>query len=280
MKIAFCFLSYGDIEHQNAWTQFFDSDKSSKSDKSAIFLHRADGVSVSTLPGCTVIPPIKTSWGTFSLLQAQQNMFAEAFKDPTVYKCVLLSGDTIPLYKFDVVYNRMCRDDKGYMRQIAPNAQVLATDKKVHMAAWPPEKPWKGNFISQWVVFNRFHVQLLHEHWTMIHNVFKDANIPDEYVYFIFFNGFGCIDTFHNSSPMYVSHSKRISPCKLKHHSVPLTYHRQNFTPQEVDKIYRSGHLFLRKVCPLTTVHMDWSKARPLQDNGGFSLITKRFRKA
>lgn len=274
MKIAFCFLSYGDIEHQNVWTRFFEA-----ADQYAIFLHRADGLTVSTLPGCTVIPPIKTAWGTFSLLQAQQNMFTEAFNDPTIQKVILLSGDTIPLYTFDVVYKRLCNDDKGYMRQIAHNAVVQTTDKKIQTASWP-DKPWVGKFISQWVVLTRNHVQMLHDNWPMLQEVFKNANIPDEYMYFIFFNGFGAIDTFHNSSPMYVSNSKRIIPCVRKHHSVPLTYHRPNFTPQEVDKIYRSGHLFLRKVCPMTTVHMDWSKARPLQDNGGFSLITKRFRKA
>jgi hypothetical protein len=276
MKIAFCFLSYGDIEHQNVWSRFFES---ATSDKYAIFLHRADELTVSTLPGCTVISPIKTAWGTFSLLQAQQNMFEEACKDPTVYKCILLSGDTIPLYKFDTIYNNLCNDDKGCMRQIARTAVVHVSDKKIHMTAWPSEKPWKGNYISQWVVLNRAHVELLHEHWTMLHSVFKDANIPDEYMYFIFFNGFGCIDTFHNSSPMYVSHSKNMIRCPRKHHSVPLTYHRPNFTPQEVDKLYRSRHLFLRKVCPTTTVRMDWSKARPLQDNGGFSFIMNRLRK-
>jgi len=206
-------------------------------------------------------------------------MFTEAFKDPMVHKVILLSGDTIPLYTLDVIYTKLCSDDKGYMRQIAPNAVVQTVEKKIHTTAWP-DKPWKGNFISQWIVLNRMHFNLLQEQWTMLHEVFKDANIPDEYMYFIFFNGFGCIDTFHNSSPMHVSHSKRIIPCSRVHHSVPLTYHRQNFTPQEVDRIYRAGHLFLRKVCSMTTVHMDWSKSRPLQDNGGFSLITKRFRKA
>lgn len=275
MKIAFCFLSYGDIEHQNVWAQFFESAK-----KHAIFLHRADGQTETNLPGCTVIPPIKTAWGTFSLLQAQQNLFNEAVKDPEVQKVVLLSGDSIPLYKFDVVYNKLCRDDKGYLRQIAQSVVVPITDKRVHTAAWPSDKPWVGKFNSQWVVLNRTHVQMLQDNWPMLQRVFKDANIPDEYLYFTFFNGFGCIGTFHNASHMHVSHSKKVFPCGRNHHSVPLTYHRQNFTPQEVDKLYRSGHLFLRKVCSTTNVHMDWNKKRPLQDNGGFSLIMKRFRKA
>lgn len=265
MKIAFCFLSYGDIEHQSVWIPFF-----SQGTQHAIFLHRADGLQTSTVPGCIVVPPIKTAWGTFSLLQAQQIMFEAAHKDPDITKFVILSGDSIPLYTFPTVYEKLTKDDKGYMRRIANTATVY---NNVHRAAWPAEKPWNGLFISQWVVFNRTHVELLREHWPMLQAVFQHSSVPDEFMYYIFFSGFGYIESFHPSSHMYVSHAKSTVRCDLKHHTIPMTYHRPNFTPTDVERIYRTGYLFLRKVCPKTTVYMDWTKPRPLRDNGARAMM-------
>ena len=266
MKIAFCFLSYGDIEHQSIWSSFFG-------DKHAVFLHRADGLTTSTLPGCIVIPSIQTAWGTFQLLQAQQNLFEEACKDPDVMKCVLLSGDTIPLYTIDKVLAKLSGDDKGYMRPIANSATVMTTEKKIELSAWPIGMLWKGSFVSQWVVLHRDHVQLLHDHWPMLVQVFQNAHIPDEYMYYIFFYGVGVIDSFHMSSPMYVNHSKRVIQCEIKHHATPMTYHRSSFTPLEVKNIYKSDCLFLRKVCPKTTIYMDWNKPWPLRNNGANTLM-------
>jgi hypothetical protein len=268
MKIAFCFLSYGDIEHQTVWIPFF-----SQGTDHAIFLHRADGLQTSTMPGCIVVPPIKTAWGTFSLLQAQQIMFEAAHKDPDITKFVILSGDSIPLYTFPTVYEKLTKDNKGYMRRIANLASVMTTEKTIHTDAWPAEKPWNGLFISQWVVLNRTHVELLKENWTMLQTVFQHAAIPDEYMYYIFFSGFGHMDSFHPSSHMYVSHAKRAVRCDLNHHAIPMTYHRPNFAPIDVERIYNTDCLFLRKVCPKTKVYMDWTKQRPLRDNGARGMM-------
>ena len=267
MKLAFCFLSYKDIEQQAVWKTFFEM---GNKDQYVIYLHRSDGIHESSLPDCKVIPTIPTRWGKFSLLQAQQNMYNEAFCDPTVHKFILLSGDSIPLYSFAKIYQYLMKDDKGYMQPIADSSTVTHTSN-----AWPNDRPWKGHFISQWTILNRSHIQLLQENWTMLEKVFSDAHVPDEYMYYIFFNGFGYIDSFHTSSHMYVTHSIDTNACSIAHHAKPLTYHHNNFTPLHVEKIYSTKCLFLRKICSKMVVRMDWTMPYPLRNNGSNSLINR-----
>ena len=265
MKLAFCFLSYKDIEHHHVWTYFFER---APRHQYAIYLHRSDGQEESILPGCIVIPTIKTEWGTFSLLQAQQNLFNEAIKDTEVTKCMLLSGDSIPLYTFATIYQRMIQDNKGYMQPIAATSKFAFKSD-----AWPADRIWDGKYNSQWVTLTRMHIQMLQENWEMLGNVFKDAYIPDEFMYYIFFNGFGCIDTFHMEPYIYINYATTPTPCSIKHHARPLTYHSNNFTPIHVQQIYATKCLFLRKVCSQTVVRMDWSKPQPLRNNGANGLI-------
>ena len=265
MKLAFCFLSYNDIEQHDIWLSFFER---GNKDQYVIYLHRSDGIRESSLPGCNVIPTIPTAWGKFSLLQAQQNMYNEAIRDPDVCKFILLSGDSIPLYSFSKIYQHLMKDDKGYMQLIAESSTVTYTSD-----AWPVDKPWKGHFISQWVILNRFHVQLLQENWTMLEKVFTNAHAPDEFMYFIFFNGYDCIDSFNKSSHMYVNHATDTIACSIAHHAKPLTYHRNNFTPLHVEQIYSTKRMFLRKICPKTVVRMDWNMPYPLRNNGSNSLM-------
>ena len=132
--LAFCFLTYGDVEHREIWKPFFAA---APPDQYTIFIHRKEGEG-SALPA-TVIPTQATEWATWSLVEVQQSLFREAAKNPAVTKLILLSADTIPLYSFSALYKALMADDKGYIRRLEYKQSAT---KVPNTAAWP-KRPWR-----------------------------------------------------------------------------------------------------------------------------------------
>lgn len=106
-KIAFCFLLYDKIIHNNAWlTFFFNKNQSNKSYN--IYSH------LKTVTKDTQqwiydksIPTIETEWCGENLVQAWVNMIIEGLKDPQNKYFILLSGECIPLYEFQETYDKI-----------------------------------------------------------------------------------------------------------------------------------------------------------------------------
>jgi hypothetical protein len=248
MKLAFCFLSYGDIVQTALWKLFFkDADPSTYT----IVIHMSQGPSVSALEGAIVIPTRPTGWGQFNLVEAQQALFDQAIDDPAVQKCVLLSGDSIPLYNFTTIYSQLMSDDKGYLAYVVPSSRGhKSREGQVRKKAWPRDRPWKWYVASQWTVLHRSHVTLLRDNWALIQSVFNVQDfIADEHTYPVFFNGFGQLPSFHTTPIMRVSWSGKRIRCRHRHRSAPLTFHTPNFNEQTLKQIYDSGCLFMRKLC-------------------------------
>ena len=274
--LAFCFLTYKDVDHLEVWAPFFAA---ASPDQYAIFIHRKEGTG-SELPA-TVIPTQPTEWGTWSLVEAQQSLFRTAMENPAVTKCILLSGDSVPLYSFAALYTAIMADGKGYIRKAKHKRSVT---KIPNLEAWPRSKPFKWSLSSQWVILNRIHITALEEHFVMLSAVFGSMIIPDEHVYVIFFEGFGLLNTFHLvppicvqwdhkpisiqnmlCKPMYLFQrpvKKRI--CSEPHRDRPHTFHAEEFTKAKVAEIYRSGAFFLRKVCRIAPLSVDLSRERIL----------------
>jgi len=246
MKIAFCFLSYGDVIQTALWKLFFkDADPSTY----RIVIHMSQGPSVSALEGVTVIPTQPTGWGQFNLVEAQQALFERAIEDPAVQKCVLLSGDSIPLYDFTTIYGRLASDDKGYMAYKVPaNMTHINREKQPRKNEWP--RHWKWYLTSQWSILHRRHVELLRSNWSLVQRVFNVPNfIADEHMYPVFFNGFDELTSFHATPVMWVSWTGRRKRCTQQHRSAPFTYHTADFNEMTLKHIYDSGCLFMRKIC-------------------------------
>jgi len=275
--LAFCFLTYKDVDHLKIWTPFFAA---APPDQYAIFIHRKEGTG-SELPA-TVIPTQPTEWGTWSLMEAQQCLFRMAMADPAVTKCILLSGDSIPLYSFAALYKALMADDKGYIRK---SSNKRSNKKIPNLAAWPSSTPFNWSLTSQWVILTRAHVTALDDNFPTLRTVFEHMSIPDEHVYIIFFDGVGLLDTFHLIPPVHVQwdpkhhtlHTMlcapitrfnrppvRNRPCSEWHRDRPHTFHAEEFTVGKVAEIYASHAFFLRKVCRITPLQFDLSRDRIL----------------
>jgi len=270
--LAFCFLTYRDVEHREIWEPFFAG-----AGQAMVVIHRKEGTGSWLhevgVPGLTttVIPTQPTEWGTWSLVEVQQSLFRAAVANPAVTKCILLSADTVPLYSFAELYSRLMADDKGYIGHI-PNKR--SNRKHPNQAAWSGA-PFRWSLTPQWVILNRSHVAALEAKFSMLRAVFGAMYIPDEHVYIIFFDSFGLLGSFHLTAPIHVQwdqthrtiHTMMCAPllhaqrrptpriaCAERHRDRPHTFHAVELTAAKLDAIYASGAFFLRKVCRLATL--------------------------
>jgi hypothetical protein len=249
VKLAFCFLSIGDIAHRTAWSAFFQGVPSTDY---AIWLHRADGHATSALPGARCVPSHGTTRATFSIVKAQQVLFEAACQDESVSKCILLSGDTVPLHPFETVSKAIMSHARGVLAW-----EAVASDEQASRArltrryAWPREWEWVWRVASQWCALTREHVQLLSRYWGLLFHVFFTSHTPDEHLYPVFFHALGLLDSFVREPFMYVDwlHPTEARPCGREHHLYPRTFHLEDLTPSRVRELRQRNRLMLRKVC-------------------------------
>jgi hypothetical protein len=251
-------MTYNDIVHINAWRSFFaDASRNTYS----IYLHSKAAITRSDISGCIIIPTQPTDWGAFNLVEVQQALFVKAHEDSDNYKFILLSGDSVPLHSFATVYAGLTKNNKGCMH--FEQNRSIEREQTVDKTAWPSNVKWEWLKSTQWIVFNREHIELLRQHWSMLTATFSKSYIPDEHLYSVFFNAFGYKTTF--SSPiMYCTFKQKSTSCIVEHRAVPKTHHYQDLTSAQLDTIYGTGAMFLRKVCETTDLVYDWSKIRPL----------------
>jgi len=258
MKIAFCFMSYGDIVHANIWRRFFQD---ASAEQFCTVLHTVNGITATMLPSCRIIPTQPTAWGAFSLVEVQQALFEEACKDPDVCKCVLLSGDALPLYTFPYLYKKLTADDKGYM-YYNDKHDGTAFMPLIQRTAWP--HPLRYSLTYQWCILTRRHVAALTAEFPMIRQVFGRSYIPDEHVYSMFFEGLNLLSTFHLQMSTLVLWQGRKACCSITHSQKPVTLHTIDFTAPFLQKLYESPCFFIRKICRTALIATSWTADRIL----------------
>jgi len=263
-------MTSDDIEQRSVWEPFFAN---APEDQYSVFMHSASGVQTSWLSACTIIPTMQTSWGKFTLVEAQQALFEAAYLDESNTKFVLLSGDSIPLYTFRYIYAKLSGDAKGYMSVNTVDANSTKRESTVQKEAWPIEKPWKWDISSQWVILNREHVRLLHDNFPMLRTVFQESTIPDEHMYIVFFNGIGMMDSFHRETLMYVNRRYTHTPCKIWHRTIPLTHHATSFSKDYVKHLYTTNSLFVRKICSASRLAVDFTSDKILVPRNNIPTI-------
>ena len=176
-KIAFCFLIYDTINHEELWKKFFDGvDKN----KYNIYIHYKDDIPLNYFEKYKLNNCVDTEWGTISLVKASNLLFKTAYDhDNENYKFVLLSNSCIPLKGFDKIYNKLTSNDYGYLNA-TEDVNVNNKNCKIYK-----ENPKKYGKASQWIILNREMVKELafhHDEW--IDRNFGDVFTPDEIYYY------------------------------------------------------------------------------------------------
>ena len=146
IKIAFCFLVYTTVFHEQIWKSFFSQDTEqthniyahikTTNNKTAPFLKR------------NRVNSVKTGWCEEGLVNAWIKMLQAALKDKDNKYFVILSDACIPLFKYPEVYKQITRSQKS---RINIDSNIVVKD-------------WTGLYYAdQWVLLNRKCAELLVE---------------------------------------------------------------------------------------------------------------------
>ena len=178
-KIAFCFLIYDMINHEELWNIFF---KNIDTNKYNIYIHYKTDKPLKYFEKYKLDNCIETKYADVSLPLAQNILFREAFKDRNNYKFVIVSNSCIPLKSFDYIYNKLTIDNYGYFN-VSPQNHCFP---KCNYLLQVIEKKYISK-SHQWIILNRKLVKFLcfnKDKYLKPH--YKNIYAPEEYFYYTF----------------------------------------------------------------------------------------------
>ncbi len=166
-KIAFLFLTVGNIFNEKTWVNFF----ADAQDRATIYVHSKHHLKkTSFFREFEMQKKVPTQWD--KTMKAQVALLKEALKDPDNQKFVFLSETTIPLQNFDDMYNRLMKHDRSnFHYQKNPHAsRTFGSIPSDHI-----------HFNSQWVILNRKHAELMAEDSFFINEMTRDRFDNEHY---------------------------------------------------------------------------------------------------
>ncbi|KAK3021004.1 hypothetical protein RJ639_046034 [Escallonia herrerae] len=114
-KVAFMFLTKGDLPLAPLWEKFFRGHEGLYS----IYVHCQSSFN-GTFPGESVfrgrrIPSKEVEWGKFSMVEAERRLLANALLDFSNQRFVLLSESCIPLFNFSTIYSYLINSTETFV---------------------------------------------------------------------------------------------------------------------------------------------------------------------
>lgn len=177
-KIAFCFLIYDIINHEELWNQFFlNVDKN----KYNIYIHYKYNVPLTYFEKYKLAKIIETAYADISLVKAQDLLLENALKDENDL-FIFLSNSCIPLKSFNYVYN-ILNENFSYFN-VSSQTQCFPRCNKTleYMDKQYIQK------ASQWCILNQKHAKLLLKNQNDYIKWFNyKETVPDEHCYITFF---------------------------------------------------------------------------------------------
>ncbi|KAA8542728.1 hypothetical protein F0562_023880 [Nyssa sinensis] len=114
-KVAFLFLTRGDLPLAALWEMFFKGHEGLYS----IYVHSQPSFN-GTVPETSVfhgrrIPSKVVEWGEFNMIEAERRLLANALLDFSNQRFVLLSESCIPIFNFSTIYTYLTGSDKSFV---------------------------------------------------------------------------------------------------------------------------------------------------------------------
>ena len=100
-KIAFIFLIYNVINHEDIWYNFF---KNIDKNKYSIYIHYKIDEKLKYFEEYKIKDIVKTKYADISIVKAQNNLLKIALQDLNNTNFIFLSGSCIPLKPFNYIY--------------------------------------------------------------------------------------------------------------------------------------------------------------------------------
>ena len=179
-KIAFCFLIYDIINHEELWHNFFKNVDRSKYN---IYIHYKTDKQLKYFEKYKLRKCINTKYEDYTIPMAYNLLFREAFdKDTANYKFIIVSGSCIPLKSFSHVYDKLTENNYGYFNN-CPQDQCFPMCN-------PLLKFVERKYVSKihnWFILNRNLVkELCFERDCLLPILYKDVYAPAEFYYYTF----------------------------------------------------------------------------------------------
>lgn len=178
-KVAFCFLIYDSIHHEELWNLFFsDVDPS----RYSIYIHYKTDKPLKFFERYKLKQCIPTKYCDMTIVLAYNILFREAYQDEENYKFVILSGSCIPLKSFDHVYNKLTLDHYGYFN-VCPQSQCFPNCDSLLSVM---EKKYISK-AHNWFILNRKLVKnLCFDKDEIVKKLYQKIYAPEEYFYYTY----------------------------------------------------------------------------------------------
>ncbi len=174
MKIAYLFLIYNRIVHEDLWKLFFDS---APTDQYSIYIHYKQDVPLTHFEAYKLKDCVETKYADISLIHAQNKLLEHALKDEAHTHFVFVSQSCIPVKPFSYI-SQFLQPEYSYFN-MTPQSQCFPRCN-------PTLKHIERRFIQkahQWCILNRKHALLMVEHTEYIQWFAYKGTVPDEHSY-------------------------------------------------------------------------------------------------
>jgi len=151
-KIAFLFVIYDTIHHEDLWKLFFEgADPSAYS----IYIHYKHNVPLGWMEPYKLKTCVETSYGRISVVRAENLLLQTALKDPHNQHFIFLSNSCIPVKPFSQIQLNPCL---SYFNICQPQSCFPRCNSL--LSYLPKDKIQKS---SHWCILNRRHAVIVLE---------------------------------------------------------------------------------------------------------------------
>ncbi|XP_011072929.1 uncharacterized protein LOC105158025 [Sesamum indicum] len=177
-KIAFMFLTKGDLPMAPLWERFFKGHEGLYS----IYVHSQPSHNITT-PKTSVfyrrqIPSKEVAWGEFNMVEAERRLLANALLDFANQRFILLSEACIPLFNFNTIYNYLTRSTTSFIESYDQWGPVGRGRYNKNMEPHVTLDQWRKG--AQWFEVNReLAVEVVSDQ--KYYNLFKEYCKPECY---------------------------------------------------------------------------------------------------
>lgn len=231
-KIAFLFVIYDTIHHEDLWKLFFDgADPSTYS----IYIHYKHNVPLGWMEPYKLKTCVETSYGNVSVVRAENLLLQTALEDPHNQHFIFLSNSCIPVKPFSQI---QLNPQFSYFN-ISVNQRNCFPHCHSLLAHVPREQIQKS---SQWCILNRRHtIAVLEEDRT---EWFATLFAADEHYYITMLYSKNLQEELCTTPDVQWGATTFCNWTEADGNS-PKSYH--SITEEELEKLMASGSFFARK---------------------------------
>jgi hypothetical protein len=172
-KIAFCFLIYDTIHHEELWNLFF---KNIDHCCYSIYIHYKHNVPLQYFEAYKLTHCVDTIYADRSIVHAQNILLENALRDEDNQHFIFLSQSCIPLKHFNYIYRHLDHT-VSYFNQSPDSYRFPRCDSLLQYMDKEVIKK-----ASQWCILNRKHSEIVLRNTVYLH-WYCDVYAPDEIYY-------------------------------------------------------------------------------------------------